>query len=77
MVILTDKDSKPLPVGLPVRLKNSEETSVVGYDGQTYLKGLAASNVALVTTDRGECRASFQFTPDQDNQVVIGPVVCQ
>jgi outer membrane usher protein FimD/PapC len=50
---------------------------VVGYDGQTYLKGLAVGNVALVTTDRSECRASFQFTPDQDNRVVIGPVVCQ
>jgi len=77
MVVLTDKDNKPLAVGSPVRLENSPEAFVVGYDGQTYLKGLGASNVALVTTDRGECRASFPFTPDKENQVVIGPVVCQ
>ena len=65
MVILVDKDKKPLAVGSPVRLENSQDEAVVGYDRQTYLKGLGASNVALVTTDHGECRASFPFTPRQ------------
>src|SRR5262249_49425614 len=65
IVILVDKDKKPLAVGSPVRLENSQDEAVVGYDGQTYLKGLGASNVALVTTDHGECRASFPFTPRQ------------
>jgi outer membrane usher protein len=77
MVILTDKDRKPLAVGSPVRLENSEETFVVGYDGQAYLKGLGATNTVLVTTDGGECRATFPFTPDKDSQVLIGPVVCK
>jgi outer membrane usher protein len=77
MVILTDKDRKPLAVGSRVRLENSEETFVVGYDGQAYLKGLGATNTALVTTDAGECRATFPFTPDKDSQVLVGPVVCQ
>jgi len=31
----------------------------------------------LVTTNGGECRATFPFTPDKDSQVLIGPVVCQ
>src|SRR5262245_30993029 len=77
MVILTDKDRKPLAVGSSVRLENSEETFVVGYDGQAYLKGLGATNTAVVTTEAGECRATFPFAPDKDNQVVVGPVVCQ
>jgi len=77
MVILTDKDRKPLAVGSRVRLENSEETFVVGYDGQAYLKGLGATNTVLVTTDAGECRATFPFTPDKDGQVLVGPVVCQ
>jgi outer membrane usher protein len=77
MVILADKDRKPLAVGSRVRLENSEETFVVGYDGQAYLKGLGATNTALVTTDAGECRATFPFTPDKDSQVLVGPVVCQ
>jgi outer membrane usher protein len=77
MVVITDKDGKPMAVGSPVRLENSEETFVVGYDGQAYLKGLGATNTVLVTTEAGECRATFPFTPDKDNQVVVGPVVCQ
>jgi len=77
MVILTDKDRRPAAVGSRVRLENSEEPFVVGYDGQAYLKGLGATNTVLVTTDGGECRATFPFTPDKDNQVVVGPVVCQ
>ena len=77
MVIITDKDKKPMAVGSPVRLQNSEEVFVVGYDGQAYLKGLGATNTLVVTTDAGECRATFPFTPDKDNQVVVGPVVCQ
>ena len=77
MVILTDKDRKPLAVGSRVRLENSEEAFVVGYDGQAYLKGLGATNTVLVTIDGGECRATFPFTPDKDNQVLVGPVVCQ
>jgi outer membrane usher protein len=77
MVILTDKDKKPMAVGSRVRLENSEEMFVVGYDGQAYLKGLGATNTVLVATEAGECRAAFPFTPDKDNQVVVGPVVCQ
>jgi outer membrane usher protein len=77
MVILTDKDRKPLAVGSRIRLENSEETFVVGYDGQAYLKGLGATNTVLVTTDAGDCRATFPFTADKDGQVLIGPVVCQ
>jgi len=50
---------------------------VVGYDGQAYLKRLGATNTVLVTTDGGDCRATFPFTPDKENQVVVGPVVCQ
>jgi len=77
MVIITDKDKKPVAVGSSVRLENSDEMFVVGYDGQAYLKGLGATNTVLVTTEAGECRATFPFIPDKDNQVVVGPVVCQ
>ncbi len=77
MLHLIDKDGKPLAVGASARLENGVEDAVVGYDGETYLSGLAASNTVVVTTDKGECRASFPFAPEADRQVVIGPLVCQ
>ncbi len=77
MLRLVDKENKPIAVGATVRLENSEEAAVVGYDGETYLSGLAATNTVVVTTEKGDCRAAFPFTPDAEHQVVIGPLVCQ
>jgi outer membrane usher protein len=76
VVILTAPDGNVLPVGSSGRLGDGE-AFVVGYDGRAYLKGLAAENTVMVTLAEHECAASFPFAPAADDQVVIGPVVCQ
>jgi len=35
------------------------------------------TNTVIPSDARGECRASFSFTPKKNNKVIIGPVVCQ
>ena len=77
VVMLTDAEGKPLPVGLKGRINGREESFVVGYDGRTFVKNLIPENSILVATETGECRASFAFAPAGDDQVVIGPVRCQ
>ena len=57
---------------------NGGETSfTIGYDGETYLTGLAATNTVLIKDPKGTpCNASFEFTPDPNAQVRIPDVVC-
>lgn len=50
---------------------------IVGYDGQAFIKDLAASNTAIITLGAGECHAAFNFKAQADTQVVVGPVVCE
>ena len=77
IVVLTDRSGKFLPAGMAGRLDGTEETFIVGYDGRAYIKELGETNDVVVTTAAGECRASFPYKPQKDEQVVIGPVVCQ
>lgn len=49
----------------------------VGYDGQTYVKGLAAQNRLVVTSpDGGVCVAAFPFAAEDGAQVRTGDVTC-
>lgn len=77
VVVLTDKKGKFLPAGSTGRLDGADETFLVGYDGRAYVKGLTETNTVVVAARDGECRASFAFTPQQDSQLVVGPVSCQ
>jgi outer membrane usher protein len=78
IVILVDAAGVPLPVGAVVTLDGAEEPAVVGFDGRTYLTGLAAHNRIRVRRDDGqECAAGFDFVPVEGEQVVIGPLTCQ
>ena len=76
LVILHDVNGKPLAPGAEVRLEGREEVFMVGYDGETYLEGLKEHNRVSVSTDTGECHASFTFRPGKEVQPVIGPVTC-
>ena len=59
VVMLTDAEGKPLPVGLKGRINGREESFVVGYDGRTFVKNLIPEN-SILRRDR-DGRMSCQF----------------
>jgi outer membrane usher protein len=76
VVVLVGANGKPLPVGSSGKLDGGADEFVVGYDGRAFVKGLQDANTVTVTTEKGECHASFDYTADPERQVVIGPVSC-
>jgi len=76
LVVLTGADGNFLPEGTELVLEETGEPFVMGYDGQAYLTGVAARNTIVAKTAGGECKAVFDFTPDRDNQIAIGPLPC-
>jgi outer membrane usher protein len=79
VVIFAGADGKPIHVGSGGRLDGADGEDgefIVGYDGRAFIKNLKSSNTAVLTTDAGECRASFDYAPAGDRQIVIGPVPC-
>lgn len=77
IVVLAGPDGKMLPPGSKGHLEGSDKSFVVGYDGQAYLRHLAASNVIIAENGETECRASFPYAPTPGKRTKIGPVVCQ
>jgi outer membrane usher protein len=77
LIVLTGADGLPLPAGSKGRLEGSDETFVVGYDGEAYVKQLSASNIVVVENGDAECRASFAYAPDGHRQIKIGPIPCR
>ncbi len=77
IVILAGPDGKVLSPGAKGRLDGSDETFIVGYDGQAYIKHLAASNAIVAENGEAECRASFSYAPANGKRAVIGPLTCQ
>jgi outer membrane usher protein len=78
LVTFVGKNGEPLKVGAQVRLEGAEQSFVVGYDGQAYIRGLAQHNVATIYAPEGDsCRAEFEYTPKSGEQVQINNVVCQ
>jgi outer membrane usher protein len=77
VVILAGSDGKFLPPGSKGVLAGSDETFIVGYDGQAYVKHLASSNTIVAENGEAECRASFPYAPATGKRVVIGPVTCR
>jgi outer membrane usher protein len=77
VVVFHGANGKPLPVGSKGKIDGSDDAFVVGYDGRSFVKDLKSSNTAVLTTGAGECRASFDYAPAGDRQIVIGPIACQ
>lgn len=77
VVIFQDTTGKHLKVGSEGTLSGSGSEFIIGYDGRTYMEGLSANNTVTILMDNDKCVASFDFTPVEDQQVEIGPVVCQ
>nr|WP_244642644.1 fimbria/pilus outer membrane usher protein [Phyllobacterium sp. 628] len=79
VVDFTGPDGKALPVGAGVLLDGVGEPTIAGYDGRTYLTGLAGHNSVTVTLpdNAGTCRATFDFHSIAGTQPEIGPVSCR
>ena len=78
LVTFVGPSGEPIAVGTAGRLQQAKEGFVVGYDGQAYVSGLAASNSAVLRGADGElCLASFGYSAGQAGQAPIGPVVCR
>lgn len=75
ILVLVAPDGKPIPAGLHGQVEGKQDF-VVGYDGRAYVKGLAPENTVVVVTDKGSCRASFNYSPKRGKQVVI-PIICR
>jgi outer membrane usher protein len=77
LVSFQDADGEYLPVGSEGRLGRDGEPFLIGYDGQAYIRGLAARNtVTIVKPDSSVCVANFDFQPQDGRQVVIDNVRC-
>jgi outer membrane usher protein len=76
IVVFKHANGEPLAAGSLGQIEGGE-SFVVGYDGQAYIKNLAAENNASITLVNGGCRASFSYTPRPNEQVVISSVICR
>jgi len=70
VVVFKGANGEPLAAGSRGQLEGGESFAV-GYDGRAYIKNLAAANTATITTAAGECRASFEYEPHPNEQVLI------
>jgi len=78
ILILIDSNGQPLAVGSRAFLEGSNAEAIIGYDGRTYMTGLASHNRIRVELPKNrECSAEFDFTPKKGQQVLIGPIACQ
>ena len=82
LVTFVRSDGSAIPVGAEGRLVGVDEPFVVGYDGQSYVRGLTNSNsveIELPDSVDGSatCRADFPFHAVKGSQVTLENVVCR
>lgn len=77
LVVIRRPDGTPVPAGYTVRLEGGEP-AIAGYDGEVYLRGLAATNRIAVDLGRdGTCHADFAYDLAGPAVQEIGPVTCR
>ncbi|MDM0045084.1 fimbria/pilus outer membrane usher protein [Variovorax dokdonensis] len=74
-LILVDEQGQFLPVGSQVRA-NGQASSLVGFDGQTYLDSLEEKNTLLVQTPKGRCTTRFDYVKNGQALPQFGPLRC-
>ncbi|SDP80159.1 fimbria/pilus outer membrane usher protein [Phyllobacterium sp. OV277] len=79
LVSLTGPDGQPLKLGAAVQLDGTDQTTIAGYEGLTWLTGLSHHNSLTVTLPEaaGTCHASFDYESVAGTQPTIGPVPCR
>lgn len=77
LLTLRDETGAFIEPGAMAVLTASGERFAVGYEGQTYVKGLGAENRLRVLRVNGAvCDASFPFVRTGEEQVQLGDVTC-
>lgn len=72
---LVDASGAALPTGSTVRFDGG--TSIVGYDGETYVEGLGDHNRLRVETAGSTCEVRFDLPAAAQGIPVIGPLECR
>lgn len=77
LLILRDCRGAYLALGPRATLEQSGADFIVGYDGEVYVRDLAAENtIRAESPDGTSCLASFPFAPAPGEQVAI-PLACE
>ena len=76
LVTFNDAAGKPLPAGSQGQVLGRDETFVVGYDGQAYIRHLDAANSVSIETGDTSCHATFAYRGGNARQLAIGPLAC-
>lgn len=77
VVMLHDRAGTPIPAGYVAKLEGAGD-AVIGYDGETYVRGLRPDNQLSVDLGAyGTCTARFAYDVKGPPQPRIGPVACQ
>jgi outer membrane usher protein len=77
VLVLHRKDGTPVAPGYVAQLEGGED-AIVGYDGQIYVRGLAAHNrIRVDFGSAGTCAADFDYDVEGPAQPLIGPLTCQ
>ena len=76
VVRLQDSSGRPLKAGTKGHRKDGSEGFIVGYEGQAYIKHLAAENIVVLDLGDKDCTASFPYQPTPGKRVAIGPIPC-
>lgn len=78
LVRFVDEAGEPIALGARVVPMNAEEPStVIGFDGESFLRELDELNRFRVLTPGSSCVAQFELTEFGSVQAYIGPVVCR
>lgn len=76
-IALRTPDGAPLPPGLQAVHVESGQRTIVGYDGLTFVDGLAADNHLEIDGDGRRCSVEFAYQgPDDGTLPRIGPLTC-
>ncbi|QIK80173.1 fimbrial biogenesis outer membrane usher protein [Lysobacter sp. HDW10] len=79
VVVLVDTSGTVVPMGSSVRrigTDSVQEDTIVGYDGEVYLEGLAKTNTLEVTIQSAKCIAEFTYDEKATGIPRIEPVQC-
>ncbi|AHI80302.1 type VII secretion system (T7SS), usher family protein [Burkholderia thailandensis E444] len=76
-IALEDASGAPLPPGLSVTHRESGASTIVGYDGLTFVTGLGAVNHLEIAGHGKRCAVAFDYTrPADGSPTTIGPLTC-
>lgn len=76
IVIVHDRNGKPLQAGIAGKLNETDGEVYAGFDGRVFAENLSATNKIVFATESGPCSVEFELKPSGDGQPEIGPLTC-